>query len=267
MTSFAHDTRELAETYDRVSDAQLEDGKRIVERLELAEGSRVLDVGCGPGRLARVLAERVGPRGSVVGLDPVAARVDVARARGGATFEVGRAEDLGAFADASFDAAVMSSVFHWVPDKPRALAEARRVLRPGGRLGVTTFPHELVHDGTVARVIDPLLARAPYAEHVDPSAFTFAKQRATTTDLVGLVLASGLELVELHVTQRVRRYASGADVVDFIEASSFGNFFRIVPEALRASLRADLVAAFDAQRGEDGVVTRDWRLLFVAKRP
>jgi ubiquinone/menaquinone biosynthesis C-methylase UbiE len=266
MTSFAHDTRELAETYDRVSDAQFEDGKHIIKRLALTEDARVLDVGCGTGRLARFIAERV-PRGSVVGIDPVAERVAVARSHGGATFEVGRAEDLGAFADASFDAVTMSSVFHWVEDKPKALAEARRVLRSGGRLGVTTFPHELVNDGTMARIMNPLLSRAPYVEHLDMSALTFAKQQITTTDYARMILASGLEPVELHVTQRIRHYASAADVYDFIESSAFGNFLRIVAEPLRAPLRADILAALNAQCTAEGVITRDWRLLFVAKRP
>src|SRR5262249_24576360 len=45
-TSFTHDTRSLAETYDRVSDLQFDGGKRLVERLGLEEGAHVLDVGC-----------------------------------------------------------------------------------------------------------------------------------------------------------------------------------------------------------------------------
>src|SRR5262249_11056465 len=164
----AHDSRHLAETYDRVSDLQFEGGKRLVERLALDEGSRILDIGCGTGRLTRWIGERLGPSACVVGIDPLEERIGVARSHGGAVrFEVGQAEDLGAFEDASFDAVCMSSVFHWVSDKTKALAEIRRVLRPGGRLGVTTNPHELARAGTVALVLQPLLQRPPYAGHVD----------------------------------------------------------------------------------------------------
>jgi SAM-dependent methyltransferase len=265
-TSFTHDSRHLAETYERVSDLQFEGGRRLVERLGLEEGAHVLDVGCGTGRLARWMGERLGPKGSIVGIDPLEERIDIARSHGGAMrFEVGQAEDLGAFEDASFDAVCMSSVFHWVSDKAKALAEIRRVLRPGGRLGVTTIPHELARTSTVALVLRSLLERPPYAGHVDLSALTSGK-RCTTTDLVLLVLESRLELVELHVTQHVSRHESGKAFLDFAEASSFGNVLRIVPEELRASLRADLVSGFDGQRGPDGLVVRGWGVLSVAIR-
>jgi ubiquinone/menaquinone biosynthesis C-methylase UbiE len=266
-TSFTHDSRHLAETYDRVSDLQFEGGKRLVERLGLKEGARVLDVGCGTGRLAHWIAERVGTKGAVAGIDPLEERIHIARSRGGTVrFEVGQGEDLRAFEDESFDAVCMSSVLHWVADKAKALAEVRRVLRPGGRLGVTTSPQELARAGTVGLVLEPLLARAPYAGRVDISMLTFANRGCTTTDLVSLVLESRLELVELHLMQRTHTHASGEALVDFIEASAFGTFLRPVPEELRPSLRADLIAALDAQRGPEGVSARGWGVLFIATR-
>src|SRR5258708_17201527 len=137
MTSLAHDSPELAETYDRLSDSQFAGGKSLVGRLDVKEGDRVLDVGCGTGRLARWIASITGAAG-VVGIDPLVDRVQVARTNSqGIAFEVGSAEDLGAFADGSFDVVCMSAVFHWVADKPEALRGVRRVLKPGGRLGPT----------------------------------------------------------------------------------------------------------------------------------
>jgi SAM-dependent methyltransferase len=265
-TSFAHDSRDLAAMYDRVSDLQFEGGKRLVERLGLTEGACVLDVGCGTGRLAQWIVERAGAAGVVAGIDPLQARIDIARSRGGARFEVGQAEDLSAFEDASFDIVCMSSVFHWVDDKAKALAEVRRVLRPGGRLGITTLPHELARAGTVGLVLGPLLARAPYAGRVELSALTFGMRGCTATDLMSLVVESQLDLVELHVMQRSRTHASGEAVVEFLEASSFGNFLRPVPEELRASLRADLIEGFDARRGPDGVALCGWGVRLIAHR-
>lgn len=266
-TAFEHDSRDLAQTYDRVSDRQFDGGKRLVDRLGISEGARVLDVGCGTGRLAHWIAERVGASGAATGIDPLAERIQLARSRGGAArFEVGQAEDLGAFDDASFDAVCMSAVFHWLTDKAKALAEVRRVLRPGGRLGVTTMPYELAKAGTLRLALERVLAREPYASRVDGSRLTFAKRGCTTTELVELVLESRLDLVELHLTQRTDAYASGEDLVSFIEASAFGTFLRPIPEDLRTSLRADLVAAFDADRGADGVAFRSWGVLFIATR-
>ncbi|HEX3479748.1 MAG TPA: methyltransferase domain-containing protein [Kofleriaceae bacterium] len=267
-TSFAHDSRELAETYDRISDLQFEGGKRLVERLGLQEGARVLDVGCGTGRLAQWIAERVGTNGAVAGIDPLEERIHIARSRGGGTarFEVGQAEDLRAFEDASFDAVCMASVFHWIADKAKALAEVRRVLRPGGRLGMTTLPQELARAGTMGLALESLLARAPYAGRVDISVLTFARRGCTTTELVSLALESRLELVELQVTQRTLTHASGEALVEFLEASSFGNFLRPVPEELRPSLRADLIAAFDARRGPEGIAVHGWGVRFIATR-
>jgi SAM-dependent methyltransferase len=268
-TSFSHDSAELAAAYDRLSDFQFEGGKRLVERLDVNTGDRVLDVGCGTGRLARWIGEQVGSEGRVLAIDPLIERVTLARAAGAmaqVTFEVGQAEDLGGHADASFDVVCMSAVFHWVADKKKALSEAHRVLRVGGRLGMTTLPRELLFASTSAQVCSAVLGRSPYAERADLSALALASRGHTVTDLIGMVLESGLELRELHVVQRHRTHTNGEAAVDFMQASSFGNLMRVVPEELRAALRKDLVAAFEARKGPKGVPLVDHGVLLVAAR-
>lgn len=105
-------------------------------------GGRVLDVGCGTGALAAALAER---GAKVWGIDPSAEMLAVARARvpRGVGLKLARAEAL-PFTDGWFDAVVFSLVVHLV-ERLRALAEARRVLAPGGRAVVLTF--DPVHFG------------------------------------------------------------------------------------------------------------------------
>jgi len=65
--------------YRQVSSLQTEDGLKLIDRLSPLEGSRVLDLGCGTGYLASVLAQRVGPEGKVTGVDPDRERIRLAR--------------------------------------------------------------------------------------------------------------------------------------------------------------------------------------------
>jgi ubiquinone/menaquinone biosynthesis C-methylase UbiE len=99
----------------------------------------VLDVGCGTGRLAAALADR-GAR--VWGVDPSEEMLREARAvvGTGVGLRRGRAEEL-PFKDGWFDRAVLRTVVHLL-DRPRALAELRRVLAPGGRAAIATFAPE-----------------------------------------------------------------------------------------------------------------------------
>jgi ubiquinone/menaquinone biosynthesis C-methylase UbiE len=126
----------LAAAYDRVRpvDDNWREVFRLVEREVGLEGRRVLDVGCGTGRLAVALAGRA----RVWGVDATPEMLDVARRNAPeAAFKLGRAEEL-PFKAGWFERAVMWLVSHLV-DRPRAFAEAHRVLAPSGRLAVVTF--------------------------------------------------------------------------------------------------------------------------------
>jgi SAM-dependent methyltransferase len=102
-------------------------------------GESLLDLGCGAGFDAFVAAQLVGPAGRVVGIDLSPEMLAVARAGQAEAgfpeleFREASVEAL-PFPDASFDVALSNGVLNLVPDKPAALGEIFRVLRPGGRL-------------------------------------------------------------------------------------------------------------------------------------
>jgi len=103
--------------------------------LALTPGERVIDIGCGPGFLGEDMAAAVGTDGSVLGIDVSADFVGLAARRSmheNAAYRIGDATDVDA-PDGAFDVAVCTQVAEYIPDVDAAVAEAFRVLRPGGR--------------------------------------------------------------------------------------------------------------------------------------
>ena len=112
----------------------IEQRRAIRAALSLQPGERVLDIGSGPGFLAAEMAAEVGPNGRVHGIDPSETMlVSARRHEAPVEYDTGDALAL-PFPDEHFDVAVCVQVYEYVEDIAAALAEARRVLRTGGRL-------------------------------------------------------------------------------------------------------------------------------------
>jgi len=188
--------------------------------LRLAAGERVLDIGSGPGYLAREMAALVGPGGTVHGVDISDTMLAIARAGdpepvpGSAPVEFGAGEaNALPFPEHSFDAVTVTQVYEYVADVAAALTEARRVLRPGGRLLVL----DTDWDSIVWRSGDPDRMRrvlTTWDRHlVDP----YLPRRLT-----GLLTGAGFTVTHraalplLNAGYRADTYSAG--LIDFIRA-------------------------------------------------
>ena len=113
-----------------------------IDHLALQPGETVVDLGSGAGIDVFLAADVVGPTGKVIGVDMTPEMVSKARAnaaKGGypnVEFRLGEIEHL-PVADASVDVIISNCVINLAPDKTRVFAEMYRVLRPGGRVGVS----------------------------------------------------------------------------------------------------------------------------------
>ena len=153
---------------------------------ELGEGETVLDLGSGGGIDVLLSARRVGPRGFVYGLDMTDEMLDLARAnaaRAAATnveFLKGVIEDI-PLPDAAIDVVISNGVINLSTHKPAVLAEMFRVLRPGGRVGISDVvaedhltPQARAERGSFVGCIAGALSRREYLDGLTAAGFVDA---------------------------------------------------------------------------------------------
>lgn len=259
------DNSELAKSYDELSDSQFSNGVALIATLDVSEGATVLDIGCGTGRLGRHLAGIIGPSGRYIGIDPLAERIKIANEKneyGQAFFEIGTAENLAAIRSNSIDVVFLNAVFHWLKDKEAALREIVRVLKPGGKVGMTTGARELNFDSGIEFITTSVLQRAAYRDHVHPQ----AKKHLTTTELINLLVRVNLNVIDVQVKTVKRTLPTAQDFIRHIEASSFGNYLSNVPAELRQQAKADVEIELEKYRTRDGIQLSRHTIFAIARK-
>lgn len=130
-----------ADAYDRFMGRFSEPlAERSVGLLDLRDGQRALDVGCGPGALTRLLVGRLGAE-QVAAVDPAPPFVAAVRERcPGVDARQASSDDL-PFADATFDVVTAQLVVHFMRDPVAGLREMGRVTAPGGQVAVSVWDH------------------------------------------------------------------------------------------------------------------------------
>jgi ubiquinone/menaquinone biosynthesis C-methylase UbiE len=132
--SFTEETaRKLAAAY-AIPEMQAQRAA-VLQLADLAPGAQAIDIGCGPGYLSEIMAESVGPTGTVLGLDISPDLIALCESRDPPAqlgCKIGDALDI-PYSDRQFDMAICTQVAEYIPDTAGLLAETFRVLRPGGK--------------------------------------------------------------------------------------------------------------------------------------
>jgi ubiquinone/menaquinone biosynthesis C-methylase UbiE len=243
----------------------------LVDRAGLRGGERVLDVACGTGVVARAAAERVGRAGRVAGIDINAAMLGVARALpAGARAAIGWVQGSVLslpFAEASHEVVLCQLGLQFVSDRPAALAQMRRVLAPGGRLGLNVYgpiehnPAAFALAQALDRHLGPEASVAKRAEHAlaDP-----ALLRTLAAD-------AGFTQIKIVTQTRTVRFASVSAYVRIqLTATPLAGLLQHQPgrsgQRLAEVLIADVAAALQRHQTAGGLAFPQEAHVLVAGR-
>jgi trans-aconitate 2-methyltransferase len=210
-----------AVAYDRVADPMTRWGVVVLDRLSLAGHERVLDAGCGSGRVTERLCERL-PRGEVVALDLSAAMLAQAGqrlARFGGRVRLVRADLARPLPLRPVDAVFSTATFHWVKDHDALFAGLAAVLRSGGPLVA-----QCGGAGNIERV--HAAARAAGVD-LNPTHF------ATPSDTEHRLRAAGFVDVRCWLQQEPTPLAPGAPIETYLRTVCLRRHLEVLPASER----------------------------------
>lgn len=266
QVSYRHYSGTAAENYQRyfvptIATAVAGD---LLAAADLQPGERVCDLACGTGLIARLAAEQVGATGSVIGVDLAGDMLDVARsvpAASGAPidWQQSPAESL-PLTDDACDVVLCQMGLMFFDDKPAALAQARRVLAPGGRLVLNT-------PGTIQppfEIMDAALAR-----HINPELAGFVGMVFSMDDpdaLAQLLSEAGFERVATTTTTTTLRLPAPVDFLwQYINLTPMGQVVAAAPDEAQAALEADVASQWKAFTEDGGLVVHQPMVIATAR--
>jgi trans-aconitate 2-methyltransferase len=218
-----------APTYDRVANPHVTWGRGVLDWLELEGSERVLDAGCGTGRVTQLLLERL-PRGRVVAVDASESMLSEAQRRlAGAAerVELVRADlSQPLTLEGVVDAILSTATFHWVADHDELFRNLAAVLRPGGQLVA-----QCGGAGNIATVV----AALPPSADAWPGPWSFAGPEETRRRLE----AAGFEDVRVWLHDEPTAIEAGEPLETFLRTVILGaHLDRMPPGERDAFVRA-----------------------------
>ena len=220
----------LPERYERLLAPSLFEpwAEVLLDAVGVAAGASVLDVAAGTGVVTRAAARRAGPSGRVVSTDISPAMIAFNASHpgeaGAAPIEtaVASATDLGRDGG-EFDVVVCQQGMPFFPDRPGAVAEMHRVLRPGGLVGIALWTpgHDVLPFGPMNSVLAELGAPVPGGDDVNSYALD-------ADQVAALMSAAGFTAIHSREVELVTHWAS----VDAMVAAVHGTPFGVLLDAL-----------------------------------
>jgi len=232
-----------AASYARQSALQKWLADECLAQLELAGAERVLDIGCGDGKITAGIAARL-RSGSVLGIDPSThmidfARTQFARSQANLTFDVGDARTL-AFHDA-FDLIVSFNALHWVPDQRAALRGIRAALTPAGRAVLQFVPQG--ERKSLEDVLEEVRTAARWARSF--TAYTRPFFHPTAEEYAAAAADSGLRIERVDIEPKAWDFGSRDAFIAFARVT-FVEWTRVLPSESQLPFIHDVLDAYHA---------------------
>ena len=245
--SYHHFTSSAAENYQRdfVPAIATPVSRDLLRAANLQRGERVLDVACGTGVISRLAAERVGPTGTVTGIDIASDMIAVAKtvaAPDGATIDW-RIADAASLPvpDASVDVVLCQMGLMFMENRAAAIAEMRRVLVPSGRVVVNT-------PGRIQPVYE--LMEQALVEHISPDLGGFVSAVFSMHDpdaVATLLREAGLRDVSARESTCTFRLPAPAEFVwQYINLTPMAAFVEKAPEDAKSAFERRFVDGVQA---------------------
>jgi ubiquinone/menaquinone biosynthesis C-methylase UbiE len=220
----------------------------MFEHISLQDGDRVLDIACGTGILARVVAERFRNIASIVGVDLNPGMLEVAREHTPTTsisieWRQGDACTR-PLPDHRFDVVFCQHGLQFIPNQVAALREMKRVLVPGGRLALTVWGEPTPYQAALAESL---------RQHVSEAAATSCLAPFALRD-VGIIRnlldEAGFRTTEMQKLVLMRRLPASA--LDFASQQPYARDVETASKDARAAIENEVKAAEQSYRDDDG---------------
>jgi len=241
-------TEWAAADYERISGLQRAMAEEVLARLDLDGARRILDVGCGNGKITAEIATRV-PHATVLGVDPSHEMIEFATGHyAGACpnlqFEVADARELPYREE--FDLVVSFNALHWISEQEEALRSNRSAMKPGGMAQLRFVPHG------PRKSLEHVLRETRQSPRWEPFFRGFHRPylHLAPEEYSELAEKCGLKVQSVHVSDKSWDFLSRSGFVAFAEVT-FVEWTHLLTEADKAAFTSDVLDRYGSIAGND----------------